>query len=168
MPTEPLASGAEAVRSRAGDPRRALVFEGRTWTWSELVDEMTRWGGWLGSLAGDGPSHVGVLLDNIPEYLFALGGTLLTGSVLVGLDSTRRGGELAADVTHTDCSVILTDSEHRPLLAGLDVGRARVVEVDDFVGSLRTASQPATSRRRTIWPCCCSPPGRPGLPKRCA
>ncbi len=135
MPTEPLATGAEVVGSRAGDSRRALVFEGGTWTWSELVDEMTRWGGWLGSLTGDGPRHVGVLLDNVPGYLFALGGTLLTGSVLVGLNSTRRGGELSADVTHTDCSVILTDAEHRPLLAGLDLGRARVVEVDDFVGA---------------------------------
>ncbi len=131
-PAGPLSTGADAVLTRADDPNRGLQFEGRTWTWSEVVAEMVRWGAWLRSLTGDGPPHVGVLLDNVPEYLFALGGTLLSGSVLIGLNSTRRGSELSADVTHTDCAVILTDAEHRPLLTGLDLGGAHVVEVGDI------------------------------------
>ncbi len=126
---EPVSTGCEAVLIRADDPGRGLLFEERTWTWSDVVAEMARWGAWLRSLAGGGPPHVGVLLDNVPEYLFALGGTLLTGSVLIGLNSTRRGSELSADVVHTDCGVILTDADHRPLLAGLDLGGARVVDV---------------------------------------
>jgi fatty-acyl-CoA synthase len=138
----PVSTGADAVRERSGDPHRGLLFEGRTWTWSAMVTEMTRWGAWLRSLTGDGPPHVGVLLDNVPEYLFALGGTLLTGSVLVGLNSTRRGSELAGDVTHTDCGVIVTDAEHRPLLAGLDLGGARIVELDDVVDHPASGSVP--------------------------
>jgi fatty-acyl-CoA synthase len=126
-----VSTGADAVLGRADDHGRGLLFEGRTWTWSEVVAEMTHWGPWLRSLTGDGPPHVGVLLDNLPEYLFALGGALVTGSVLIGLNSTRRGSELAADVTHTDCRVILTDAGHRPLLTGLDLGGARVVDVGD-------------------------------------
>ncbi len=117
--------------ARADDHRRGLLFEGRSWAWSELVIEMSRWGAWLRSLTADGPPHVAVMLDNVPEYLFALGGTLVTGSVLIGLNSTRRGAELAADVTHTDCRVILTDAAHRTLLDGLDIGGARVVDVGD-------------------------------------
>lgn len=135
MPAEAATTGAEAVRRRAHDPAPGLVFEGRTWAWSELVAEMARFGGWLRSLTGEGPPHVGVLLDNLPAYLFALGGTLLTGSVLVGLNSTRRGAELATDVTHTDCRVVLTDSTNRPLLAGLDLGGARVVDIGDVPAS---------------------------------
>jgi fatty-acyl-CoA synthase len=119
------------VLARAGDHRRGLLFEGTSWDWSEVVAEMSRWGAWLGSLTGDGPPHVGVLLENVPEYLFALGGSLLTGSVLIGLNSTRRGSELAADVTHTDCRVILTDAGHRPLLDGLDLGGAQIVDIGE-------------------------------------
>ncbi len=128
-------TGTEVVRARTGDPGTGLLFEGRSWSWAEVVDEMGRFGSWVRSLCGTGPPHVGVLLDNRPEYLFVLGGTLLTGSVLVGLNSTRRGGELAADVTHTDCRVVVTDAEHRHMLDGLDLGPARVVEVDDVPAS---------------------------------
>ncbi len=130
--------------ARAGDPARGLVFEGRTWTWTEVVAEMATWGAWLKSLTGEGPPHVGVLLDNRPEYLFALGGTLLTGSVLIGLNSTRRGNELATDVSHTDCSIVLTDADNRSLLAGLDLGRARVVDIDDLPA---TGADPLAGQR---------------------
>ncbi len=132
MPPDPFSTGAEAVLARAGDPAGGLLFEGRSWTWSEVVAEMARWGAWLDSLTGQGRPHVGVLLDNLPEYLFALGGTLLTGSVLIGLNSTRRGGELAMDVTHTDCSIVLTDADNRSLLTGLDLGGARIVDIGDL------------------------------------
>ncbi len=66
--------------------------------------------------------HVGVLLDNVPEFVFLLGGAALSGAVVVGVNPTRRGEELARDVRHTDCAVVLTDAAHAPLLAGLDLG----------------------------------------------
>ena len=72
----------------------------------------------------EGPPHVGVLLDNVPEYLFTLGGAALSGRVVVGLNPTRRGEELARDVRHADCRLLLTDAEHAPLLEGLDLGAA--------------------------------------------
>lgn len=131
MHAPPPATGADAIRARADDLGTGLIFEGRTWTWAELVADMARWGAWLRSLTGEGPPHVGILLDNLPEYLFALGGALLTGSVVVGLNSTRRGTELATDVTHTDCRVVLTDAANRPLLAGLELGGARVVDIGE-------------------------------------
>src|SRR6202022_4503402 len=108
-----------------------LVFEGRRWTWAEVVTEMASWATWLNPLTTGGPPHVGVLLDNVPEYLFALGATMLSGSVLVGLNSTRRGGELAGDIGFTDCAVVLTDAGHRPLLEGLDLGSTQIVDIDD-------------------------------------
>ena len=57
-----------------------------------------------------GPFHVGVLLDNVPEYLFLLGGAALAGATVVGINPTRRGAELAADIRHTDCQVLVTDT----------------------------------------------------------
>ncbi len=46
------------------------------------------------ALRVDGPPHVGVLLDNVPEFLFWIGGAALAGAVVVGINPTRRGAEL--------------------------------------------------------------------------
>ena len=43
------------------------------------------------------------------------------GAVVVGINPTRRGEELARDIRHTDCAVVLTDAAHAPLLEGLDL-----------------------------------------------
>ena len=42
-----------------------------------------------------------VLLDNTPDYLFALGGAALVGAAVVGLNHTRRGEHLLRDIEHT-------------------------------------------------------------------
>ncbi len=131
MAPEVAGTAADALRARAGDTNPGLVFEGQTWTWSEMVAEMSARSAWLRTFTSGRPPHVGVLLDNVPGFLFTLGATILSGSVLVGLNSTRRGAELANDIRHTDCAVIVTDAEHAPLLAGLDLGPAKVVDVDD-------------------------------------
>ena len=52
------------------------------------------------------PPHVGVLLENVPEFAFLLGGAALGGQVVVGLNPTRRGEALAADVRRADCQVV--------------------------------------------------------------
>ena len=56
------------------------------------------------------PPHVGVLLENVPEYVFLLGGAALSGHVVVGINPTRRGDELARDIRHTDCALVVTDA----------------------------------------------------------
>jgi len=45
-----------------------------------------------------GPWHVGVLLENTPEYIFLIAGAALCGATVVGINPTRRGAELAADI----------------------------------------------------------------------
>ncbi len=118
----PRATCADLVRARADDAGVGLRFEGREWTWAEVVAEMEVRARWLEASMGDGPPHVGVLLDNVPEYLFLLGGAALAGCVLVGINPTRRGYELARDVRHVDCQLIVTDTEHAGLLDGIDLG----------------------------------------------
>jgi fatty-acyl-CoA synthase len=46
----------------------------------------------------------------------------LAGAAIVGINPTRRGEALAADVRATDCSMIVTDDEGAGLLRGLDLG----------------------------------------------
>jgi fatty-acyl-CoA synthase len=64
-----------------------------------------------------------VLLDNVPETMFWLEAALLAGVTVVGLNSTRRGAELAADVEHTDCAALLTDAAGLALLRETSLDR---------------------------------------------
>ncbi len=75
-------------------------------------------------LAGVGHATSACCSTNVPEYVFLLGGAALAGRVVVGINPTRRGDELARDIRHTDCAVVLTDAAQAPLLDGLDLGRA--------------------------------------------
>ncbi len=138
---------AEVVASRVGDPGGGVVFEGQRWSWDEATAAMTAYAEWLATYTEGRIPHVGVLLDNVPEFLFLLGAGFLGGTVTVGLNPTRRGAELASDIGHVDCAVIVTDAEHRPLLEGLDLGGAPVVDVAERpqgpATPARTRSRPA-------------------------
>jgi len=112
---------AELVLRRAGDSHRALLTDEQTWTWDEWVAECAARAGFLAGALRPGPPHVGVLLDNVPEYSFWLGAAALAGAVIVGINPTRRGAELHRDITHTDCQLIVTSDIYGPLLDGLNL-----------------------------------------------
>jgi len=133
---------ADLVRVRAADGDAiALRFEDDAWTWAQYVQATAARAAWLrGELDRDAPRHVGLLLDNIPEFPLWLGAAALTNDALVGINPTRRGAELERDIRHTDCQAIVTESRHLPLLEGLDLGlataRVLVVDGDDYEGAL--------------------------------
>ena len=110
---------AALVRSRAGDERVGLRFEDSTWTYAELVAASAQRAEFLlAHKPADAPFHVGVLLDNVPEFWMLLGAAALSGATLVGINPTRRGAELARDVQHTDCALLITEPGHLGLLEG--------------------------------------------------
>jgi fatty-acyl-CoA synthase len=113
---------AELVRARADDTHVGLRFEDESWTWAEVVQECAARAALLHELRTDAPFHVGVLLENVPEYVFMLGAAASAGAAIVGINPTRRGDELASDIRHTECTCIVTDDAGKDLLAGLDVG----------------------------------------------
>lgn len=118
--------------SRAHDPGIALAFEDETWTWPEYVEECAaRAHAVRGLLPADRPQHVGVLLENTPEMAMLLGAGAIGGHVTVGINATRRGEALAADVRRADCAVVLTDASLGALLDGLDLGGIEVIATDD-------------------------------------
>ena len=69
--------------------------------------------------------HVGVLLGNSPEFLSQMAAAGLGGYVLCGINTTRRGDALAADIRRADCQIVVTDADHRHLLDGVDLGDVR-------------------------------------------
>ncbi|TML38535.1 MAG: hypothetical protein E6G27_14065 [Actinobacteria bacterium] len=98
--------------------RPAVRFFDQVWTHGAYLEECRRWARLLQSLRPEsGPFHVGVLLDNTPEYLFVLGAAALVGATVVGLNSTRRDEHLLRDVAHTDVGLLVTEPRHQDLLA---------------------------------------------------
>ena len=112
---------AALLEARAGDDHVGLRAGDESWTWDEVVRESATRAAMFASLRRDGPPHIGVLLDNVPEFLFWLGGAALAGAVIVGINPTRRGDELANDVRHTDCQLIVTDAAGAALVGDLGV-----------------------------------------------
>jgi len=125
---------ADLLLARADDDRPALLHGDEVWRYRDLVDEGRRRAALFAEVRDpDRPPHIGVLLDNVPDYLFWLVGAALSRSTVVGINSTYRGEQLAQLIAHTDCQVLvvseqlssLLDDDHRP------VPMARTFVVDD-------------------------------------
>src|SRR4051812_13469502 len=105
------------VRARAGDTRVGLCFEDASWTWDEVVRAAAQRAAFFRAHApDDAPFHIGVLLDNVPEFWFTLCGAALAGATVVGINPTRRGAELRRDIEHTDCAFVATEARYREVL----------------------------------------------------
>ncbi|HEX3667911.1 MAG TPA: AMP-binding protein, partial [Acidimicrobiia bacterium] len=113
---------AELVRARAADDHPAILFEDRSWSYAEYVTACAERAALLEELRRPGPFHVGVLLDNVPEFALWLGAAAVAGAVIVGINPTRRGAELARDITHTECQLLVTEDRYAPLLDGIETG----------------------------------------------
>lgn len=98
--------------------RPALRFGDTVWSHGELLTESERLARLFRARLDPGrPPHVGVLLDNTPDFVFALCGAALCGAAVVGLNHTRRGEHLARDIAHTDVQLVVTEPRHLDLLA---------------------------------------------------
>ncbi|BBZ51597.1 acyl-CoA synthetase [Mycobacterium heidelbergense] len=108
----------------------ALKYGDRVWTWREHLADAARTAAALIRVAEPGrPLHVGALLGNTPEMVTAMASAALGGYVLCGINDTRRGAALAADILRADCQLLLTDPAHKELLDGLDLPGVRVLDV---------------------------------------
>ena len=124
--TEP--TFADHVRARAADDHVAVKFEDSSMTYRQWCTEVARRAAWWRQRMADRPAgtpaHIGVLLDNTPEFTMWLGAAAVCGATVVGINPTRRGAELERDITHTECQAVVTESSQVGLLDGLDLGAA--------------------------------------------
>jgi len=120
----------QQLRERLDDPAVAVKYGDEQQTWREhLAGAATEAAALLGIADHSRPLHVGVLLGNTPDMLTALAAAGLGGYVLCGINNTRRGAALRRDILHADCQILLTDSDHRHLLDGLELPGVRVFEI---------------------------------------
>src|SRR6185437_15674651 len=106
---------AHVLRERADSDAPALLFGDTTWTYREFVVEAERRRALATALLDPAqPPHIGVLLDNVPDYLFWLGAAAVSGLVVVGINSTYRGEPLGQLIRQTDCQLLVTADNLAP------------------------------------------------------
>lgn len=130
---DPRTDIATMLLDRLGDERLGLRTRTRNWTWDEVVRESAARGALARELRTDGPFHIGVLLQNVPDYVLWLGGAALVGATIVGINPTRGNTEMAAEIKHADCQLIVTDGAGMTRLRELDLGFGadRFLVIDD-------------------------------------
>ena len=123
----------EMIRARLGDANTSVLFEDQRYSWDEHARASATRAALALDLRRSGPFHIGFLMENIPELTFWLGAGAVAGATMVGINPTRQGSELATDIRHTDCQLIVTESALLPLLSGLDlgIGSERILLIDD-------------------------------------
>ncbi|MFJ7048084.1 long-chain-fatty-acid--CoA ligase [Streptomyces sp. NPDC101112] len=122
---------AQLVADRWGDHRPGLWFEDEVLTHHEVAAGAAARAALLADLLPPGAEpHLGVLLDNTPEYPLWLSAAALAGAAVAGINPTRRGPELARDILHTECRILVTERAHLPLLDGLHLPGVRILVTD--------------------------------------
>jgi fatty-acyl-CoA synthase len=140
-----MTTAAELLLARREDDTLALRIGDGQWTYRQLVEEASRRAALFGELRDAGrPPHIGVLLDNVPDYMFWLVAAALSRSVVVGVNATYRGDALGQLVRHTDCRVLVTSSAYQEILGGVDIGvpAEKVLVVDSPGYADLLAAQP--------------------------
>ena len=137
----PPASVAAALRARAEDcaDRVFLRAGDATWTFAAAYREACRYANLFLARRTGGPFHVGVLMDNLPAFVFAELGCALAGAALVGLNPTRTGAALARDVDYADCQLVLTEARYAAQLHAAIGDRLPVLLADGTAPSLDAA-----------------------------
>ncbi|RAU92025.1 acyl-CoA synthetase [Mycobacterium colombiense] len=141
----------QLLRQRRHDDSPALVHGERTWTWREHLGEAEAEAAALIALADTArPLHVGAVLGNSPAMLRAMAAAALGGYVLCGINTTRRGPGLLADIRRSDCQILLADPEHLALLNGLDLNGIQVIDVAGGRYADAVASAPPLVAHREV------------------
>jgi fatty-acyl-CoA synthase len=141
----------QLLRQRRNDDTPAVVHGEETWTWRQHLAEAEAEAATLIGLADPArPLHVGALLSNSPAMLRAMAAAALGGYVLCGINTTRRGAGLLADIRRSDCQILLVDREHRPLLDGLALNGVQVIDVGSARYAEAVAAAPALVPHREV------------------
>ena len=132
----------QLLRTRAEQDSIAVKGDDASWTWREhIAAARAQAAAVIAAADPSRPLHVGVLMGNTPDMLTALAAAGLGGYVLCGINTTRRGDALARDIARVDCQLLLTDSDHRHLLDGVDLPGVTLIDIstEELGGAGRAA-----------------------------
>lgn len=143
---------------------RGIHHDGRFLPYAEYVARARATAARLRSeLDPERPPHIGVLLSNTVEFAVLVAAAALDSLVIVGLNTTRRGAALAADVARADCRLVLVDDDTADLLSDVELS-VPVRQVHDVVtdtGIGDPAISPDTVAPRAMPPTVMGPQATP-------
>ncbi|HET6966600.1 MAG TPA: long-chain fatty acid--CoA ligase [Acidimicrobiales bacterium] len=119
-----------AARAARSPNRRALTFEGATWTYAEMQVRIDRMAADLqagGVCHGDRVAFLGL---NQPAFFEAMFGAARLGAVFVPLNFRLTTPELAFIIEDAGVHTLVVDDAHRPLVEGVPVRRLMEAESD--------------------------------------
>lgn len=132
----------DAALEFAEDP--ALLFQGRPVTFSRLDELVDLAAAALDEIAVERGDRVGILLGNVPEFAYALYGTVRAGAIACPLNLTLTPDELAFVLVDAGAKVVISGLQQLP---GLLSVRDRLPGVATIV----VVGGPPAPRRTVSW-----------------
>jgi fatty-acyl-CoA synthase len=93
--------------------RRALTFEGKSWTYAELSEEVQLYAGALVEAGVGKGSRVAIMMGTRPEFVFLLYATAMVGGVSVLISTFSTATEARWILHHSDASLLVAHTEIR-------------------------------------------------------
>src|SRR5688572_5553871 len=93
--------------ARRTPEKAALLFQGQPLKYSELDREVDRAAAGLAALGIKPGDRVGVLVHNVPHFVFAFYGILRAGAVMVPLNTMFTGEEIAKILSDADARAVI-------------------------------------------------------------
>lgn len=92
-------------------------YTGRSYTYSQLVDGIMRWGGMLQRRAGDraNPGTVAILAPNCPEYPIVFFGSIGVGATVTTVNSAYTPEEIARHLDDSGANLLVVEAVMEPL-----------------------------------------------------
>src|SRR5688572_30919144 len=104
--------------------RTALAYLDERYSWAELNARANRWGHFLSSRGIRRGDVVALMMDNRPDYLFALLGSSKIGAVCACINTNLSGAPLSHALTVARTKLVVAGSEHEAVLQDVAAQRS--------------------------------------------
>ncbi len=91
----------------------ALIFEGKTYTYKELNQQVNRLANALAALGLEKGDRVGLFLPNIPGFVIGYYAAQKLGAIVVSINSMSKKREVQYIVSDSGCKILFTTRELR-------------------------------------------------------
>ena len=135
-----------AQRAARTPERKALYFEGRTWTYAQMQAEIELCAARLAALGVASGDRVAFLGLNQPMFFFSMFATAQLGAIFAPLNFRLTGPELAFMINDCAAVALIVDAHHMPVIAqvrGELTTLKALVSVEDEANWTRAAPPPA-------------------------